>query len=215
MAPFFVQSCYGIYPMHLDTPWLAQLLGLLACAIGATAFLQHQDQKLRRHLTLNGVLLALHFMMLGATVAAINCLLVGLRIPPNVKRHVDLYCVGLGAGASSAGTSHAIAHPDGDHFEYLYPVQIGWTTTARVHAGQQSLLGGSQPLGWFDWRESVRGDVLRHQWLHHGFSLPAPRCSAARSGSITGSIEWMPDWASTHMMRLRSLGPQPQFEVKG
>ncbi|MFM5532589.1 YgjV family protein [Aeromonas veronii] len=76
---FFVQSCYGIYPMHLDAPWLAQLLGLLACAIGATAFLQHQDQKLRRHLTLNGVLLALHFMMLGATVAAINCLLCAVR----------------------------------------------------------------------------------------------------------------------------------------
>ncbi|KTA79363.1 hypothetical protein VO70_20535 [Aeromonas salmonicida] len=65
--------------MHLDAPWLAQLLGLLACAIGATAFLQHQDQKLRRLLTLNGVLLALHFMMLGATVAAINCLLCAVR----------------------------------------------------------------------------------------------------------------------------------------
>ncbi|MCW0507105.1 YgjV family protein [Aeromonas piscicola] len=65
--------------MHLDDPWLAQLLGLLACAIGATAFLQHQDQKLRRHLTLNGVLLAMHFMMLGATVAAINCLLCAVR----------------------------------------------------------------------------------------------------------------------------------------
>ena len=65
--------------MNLDAPWLAQFLGLLACAIGATAFLQHQDQKLRRHLTLNGVLLALHFMMLGATVAAINCLLCAVR----------------------------------------------------------------------------------------------------------------------------------------
>ncbi|MFQ2909641.1 YgjV family protein [Aeromonas allosaccharophila] len=65
--------------MHLDAPWLAQLLGLLACAIGAIAFLQHQDQKLRRHLTLNGVLLALYFMMLGSTVAAINCLLCAVR----------------------------------------------------------------------------------------------------------------------------------------
>ena len=33
--------------MHLDAPWLAQLLGLLACAIGATAFLQHQDPSFR------------------------------------------------------------------------------------------------------------------------------------------------------------------------
>ncbi|MNQ93670.1 Inner membrane protein YgjV [compost metagenome] len=65
--------------MSLDIPWLAQLLGLLACAIGATAFLQRQDTKLRLHLTLNGALLTLHFMMLGSTAAAINCLLCAVR----------------------------------------------------------------------------------------------------------------------------------------
>lgn len=58
---------------------LAQLLGLLACAIGVTAFLQRQDRKLRLHLTLNGVLLTVHFMLLGATAAAINCLLCAVR----------------------------------------------------------------------------------------------------------------------------------------
>ena len=58
---------------------LAQLLGLLACAIGVTAFLQRQDRKLRLHLTLNGVLLTAHFMLLGATAAAINCLLCAIR----------------------------------------------------------------------------------------------------------------------------------------
>lgn len=58
---------------------LAQLLGLLACAIGVTAFLQRQDRKLRLHLTLNGVLLTAHFMLLGATAAAINCLLCAVR----------------------------------------------------------------------------------------------------------------------------------------
>jgi len=65
--------------MPSDPLWLAQLLGLLACALGATAFLQRQDTKLRMHLTLNGVLLTLHFMMLGATAAAINCLLCAIR----------------------------------------------------------------------------------------------------------------------------------------
>ncbi|PVZ86655.1 YgjV family protein [Serratia sp. S1B] len=65
--------------MSFDTHWLAQLLGLLACAIGITAFLQRQDSKLRLHLTLNGALLAVHFLMLGATVAAINCLLCAVR----------------------------------------------------------------------------------------------------------------------------------------
>lgn len=79
MAPFFVPPITGLHFMSLDSPWLAQLLGLLACAIGATAFLQRQDTKLRLHLTLNGALLALHFMMLGATVAAINCLLCAIR----------------------------------------------------------------------------------------------------------------------------------------
>ncbi|WP_127959113.1 YgjV family protein [Serratia microhaemolytica] len=65
--------------MSFDLSWLAQLLGLLACAIGAAAFLQRQDAKLRLHLTLNGALLALHFLLLGATAAAINCLLCAVR----------------------------------------------------------------------------------------------------------------------------------------
>ncbi|MFC5708125.1 YgjV family protein [Aeromonas eucrenophila] len=79
MAPFFVLLITDIRSMPLDSPWFTQLLGLLACAIGAVAFLQRQDAKLRLHLTLNGALLALHFMLLGATAAAINCLLCAIR----------------------------------------------------------------------------------------------------------------------------------------
>ncbi len=79
MAPFFVLVITDIRSMSLDSPWLAQLLGLLAWAIGASAFLQRQDTKLRRLLTLNGVLLTLHFLLLGATAAAINCLLCAIR----------------------------------------------------------------------------------------------------------------------------------------
>lgn len=65
--------------MLFGSSWLAQLIGLLACAIGAAAFLQRQDSKLRLHLTFNGLLLSLHFFMLGATAAAINCLLCAVR----------------------------------------------------------------------------------------------------------------------------------------
>lgn len=79
MAPFVVSLVTDIRAMPLDHTWLAQLLGLLACALGATAFLQRQDRNLRLHLTLNGALLTLHFMMLGATAAAINCLLCAVR----------------------------------------------------------------------------------------------------------------------------------------
>lgn len=59
--------------------WPAQLLGLLAFAVGALAFLQRNDTKLRLHLTLNGVLLTLHFLLLGMMAAAISCLLCAVR----------------------------------------------------------------------------------------------------------------------------------------
>lgn len=102
MAPFLFNPCYGIYPMHLDAPWLAQLLGLLACAIGATAFLQHQDQKLRRHLTPRGTFgSALYDARCDGRrhkLPAVCSPHVGFRVPPNAGCHVELYCVGLGAG---------------------------------------------------------------------------------------------------------------------
>ncbi|MGL6013585.1 MAG: YgjV family protein, partial [Shewanella oncorhynchi] len=53
----------------------AQVIGGGACLIGAVAFLQRQDIKLRALLCINGALLALHFLMLGATAAAISSLL--------------------------------------------------------------------------------------------------------------------------------------------
>lgn len=58
---------------------LAQLIGLLACMIGALAFIQRQDMKLRSLLCLNGALLSIHFLMLGAVAAAISCLLCAVR----------------------------------------------------------------------------------------------------------------------------------------
>ena len=65
--------------MFLDSLWFAQGVGLLACLVGATAFMQRQDSKLRLHLTLNGTLMGLHFLLLGSSVAAINCLLCAVR----------------------------------------------------------------------------------------------------------------------------------------
>ncbi|WP_439833731.1 YgjV family protein [Aeromonas enteropelogenes] len=65
--------------MFLDSNWFAQSVGLLACLVGATAFMQRQDNKLRLHLTLNGTLMGLHFLLLGSSVAAINCLLCAVR----------------------------------------------------------------------------------------------------------------------------------------
>lgn len=65
--------------MFLDNLWFAQSIGLLACLVGATAFMQRQDNKLRLHLTLNGSLMGLHFLLLGSSVGAINCLLCAMR----------------------------------------------------------------------------------------------------------------------------------------
>ena len=58
--------------MFLDSLWFAQGVGLLACLVGATAFMQRQDSKLRLHLTLNGTLMGLHFLLLGSSVAAVS-----------------------------------------------------------------------------------------------------------------------------------------------
>lgn len=65
--------------MSFDSHLIAQLIGLLACLTGVTAFMQRSDGKLRAQLTLNGVLMALHFFLLGGTAVAINCLLCAVR----------------------------------------------------------------------------------------------------------------------------------------
>ena len=64
---------------HIDSNIVAQIVGLLACLLGVTAFMQRDDGKLRTQLILNGALMALHFLLLGASVAAINCLLCAVR----------------------------------------------------------------------------------------------------------------------------------------
>ncbi|MBG2876923.1 YgjV family protein [Proteus alimentorum] len=65
--------------MFFDNYWFAQGIGVLGCLIGATAFMQRQDSKLRFQLTLNGLLMSIHFFLIGSTVGAINCLLCAIR----------------------------------------------------------------------------------------------------------------------------------------
>lgn len=65
--------------MFFDNYWLAQSIGIVGCLVGATAFMQRQDHKLRFQLTLNGLLMSIHFFLLGSTVAAINCLVCAIR----------------------------------------------------------------------------------------------------------------------------------------
>lgn len=58
---------------------LAQSVGLLAFAIGISAFLQKNDQRLRALLTLYCVVIGVHFFLLGATTAASAAWLSGIR----------------------------------------------------------------------------------------------------------------------------------------
>ncbi|WP_438864239.1 YgjV family protein [Neptunicella sp.] len=59
-------------------PW-AQLIGIVALLIGASAFLQHDDHKLRRNLTLYTVLMGIQFVMLDLWSAAFTAWLSSLR----------------------------------------------------------------------------------------------------------------------------------------
>ncbi|MEG0008169.1 MAG: YgjV family protein [Aeromonas sp.] len=99
--------------MLLDNLWFAQSIGLLACLVGATAFLQRQDSKLRLHLTLNGTLMGLHFLLLGSSVAAINCLLCAVR------NWVSGYYRGLGVMLLFLALAWTLVIPQISH-----PVQI-------------------------------------------------------------------------------------------
>lgn len=99
--------------MFLDSNWFAQSLGLLACLVGATAFMQRQDNKLRLHLTLNGTLMGLHFLLLGSSVAAINCLLCAVR------NWVSGYYRGLGVMLLFLALAWLLVIP-----QITHPVQI-------------------------------------------------------------------------------------------
>ena len=66
---------------------LAQSVGLIAFAIGISAFIQKNDQRLRALLTLYCVVIGFHFFLLGATTAASAAWLSGVRNFVSTRTH--------------------------------------------------------------------------------------------------------------------------------
>lgn len=59
--------------------WFAQLVGLVAFAMGITAFWQKEDQAFRRQLTSYCAMICAHFFLMGAPAAGITAAMSGLR----------------------------------------------------------------------------------------------------------------------------------------
>ncbi len=74
----FVSFWQAVYALILANP-LAQGVGLLALIIGASAFLQKDDHKLKRNLTLYTLVIGVHFLLLGQWPAAVTAWLSSVR----------------------------------------------------------------------------------------------------------------------------------------
>ncbi|QIQ20656.1 YgjV family protein [Zophobihabitans entericus] len=59
--------------------WIIQGIGILGYVVGVSAFLQRSDQAFRRQLTVVSVILAIHYIMLGAYAAGITSLISAFR----------------------------------------------------------------------------------------------------------------------------------------
>jgi len=80
---------------ELDFP---QAIGLVAFAIGATAFLHKDGHKFRLHLTIFQIVLCSHFILMGAVTAAIGCGISALRSYVSTRTqssHVMWFFIGL------------------------------------------------------------------------------------------------------------------------
>ncbi|WP_194438297.1 YgjV family protein [Vibrio fluminensis] len=64
---------------------LAQAIGMVAFAIGATAFLHSDGRRFRLHLMLFQIVLCSHFIMMGALVAAFGCGISAIRSYASTK----------------------------------------------------------------------------------------------------------------------------------
>lgn len=64
---------------------LAQTIGMVAFAIGATAFLHSDGRRFRLHLMLFQIVLCSHFVMMGALVAALGCGISAVRSYASTK----------------------------------------------------------------------------------------------------------------------------------
>ncbi|MGR5133221.1 YgjV family protein [Vibrio alfacsensis] len=64
---------------------LAQTIGMVAFAIGATAFLHSDGRRFRLHLMLFQIVLCSHFVLMGALVAAFGCGISAVRSYASTK----------------------------------------------------------------------------------------------------------------------------------
>jgi len=163
--------------MLLDSLWFAQSIGLLACLVGATAFMQRQDSKLRAHLTLNGTLMGLHFLLLGSSVAAINCLLCAVR------NWVSGYYRGLGAMLLFLVLAWSLVIPQVSHPVQLLTLLGTTLSTFALFAGEY-LLHSQQPHHL----QALQGCPARHPGMSAQRSGQAihqvPQCKRAGQGLL-------------------------------
>lgn len=73
--PAFLEPVYALYAAHP----LAQSIGFCAFVIGLVAVAHKSDSRLRVILTVQSVVLGLHFYMLGAGTAALAAVITGAR----------------------------------------------------------------------------------------------------------------------------------------
>ncbi|HDX8377949.1 TPA: YgjV family protein [Aeromonas salmonicida] len=131
--------------MLQDHPFFAQLIGLLACLMGASAFLQRQDKQLRAQLTLNGLLMGMHFLLLGSPASAINTTLSAVRTL------VSGYYRGKGVMVFFLVTSWLLVLPKLTHPMQLLPL-LGTTLTTyalfRLESLSLRLCMLASSIGW-------------------------------------------------------------------
>ncbi|WP_265433591.1 YgjV family protein [Aeromonas salmonicida] len=128
-----------------DHPFFAQLIVLLACLMGASAFLQRQDKQLRAQLTLNGLLMGMHFLLLGSPASAINTTLSAVRTL------VSGYYRGKGVMIFFLVTSWLLVLPKLTHPMQLLPL-LGTTLTTyalfRLESLSLRLCMLASSIGW-------------------------------------------------------------------
>lgn len=90
--------------------------------MGTSAFLQRQDKQLRAQLTLNGLLMGMHFLLLGSPASAINTTLSAVRTL------VSGYYRGKGVMIFFLVTSWLLVLPKLTHPMQLLPL-LGTTLT--------------------------------------------------------------------------------------
>lgn len=113
--------------------------------MGTSAFLQRQDKQLRAQLTLNGLLMGMHFLLLGSPASAINATLSAVRTL------VSGYYRGKGVMIFFLVTSWLLVLPKLTHPMQLLPL-LGTTLTTyalfRLESLSLRLCMLASSIGW-------------------------------------------------------------------